>query len=774
MRTPLRLIALAMILTLTALLATPGLELDAARWIALPGVLASACALWRQRAWWAALALGVSLATLSLAWQPPPAPLTQARAQRCVVGEVVEGPRTLPQGWRVTLKPPDEPPLQVTIDAPYAPQAPMPGDQLRVCGVTQGFAPPALPHERDRRRVMAARGLGARLRADAEVETLVRGAPSVSRALIARRVALEQHTLSALGATRGGLALALTVGSQELVDDATRRAFSRAGVAHVLAISGLHVGALAATLWWICAAALVLGGGPLASLGRKRLVGPLVLVALGAYVLAIGAPLSARRALAMAALVLGGAPLRRRLSALDALACVIIAVSCWRPAMWLEPGLQLSASATAGLLLAHEGCPRRWRDPLTQTRASRALHTAWLSLGAFIGVLPATLSLTAEIPTAGLMLNLLVIPLVSLLIFPLTALGATLALVQPALGAPLMGAGADLLLLTGRACDAITALPGMIWRPGHIGLAAQVALGAAAMLCLGPWHKAARLGGLALLIGALLLPSAWHRHHAPTTLHFLPVGQGDATLITWTDGRVVLIDGGGARMGPDPGERIVAPYLRWLGVHRLDAVILTHPDLDHMAGLHAIAREAPPAQFLYHATSGEDPALMALRAVMREVGARDAPLAPSDNFAPHPLFEGLSLAAPPLGEGASANDLSVAATLQVGPTRALLPGDLEVAGELWLLAALSGPMMLVKMGHHGSKTSSAPALLDKLQPRVAIASAARPSPYNHPHPEIVARYQARGADVFETGRHGLILASFAPDGQLTLRASWPR
>jgi competence protein ComEC len=245
---------------------------------------------------------------------------------------------------------------------------------------------------------------------------------------------------------------------------------------------------------------------------------------------------------------------------------------------------------------------------------------------------------------------------------------------------------------------------------------------------------------------------------------FLDVGQGDAVLVQGRAGTVLVDAGTALRDGPDLGATVVVPALRALGVQRLDLVAASHADLDHRGGLPAVLRAIPVDRlWLPHGGVG-DPAfadvLTAARvagAVVEEQGAGGAPLVAAD-LRIEPLW-------PPRGDATgSRNDRSLVLRVELAGRTVLLPGDLEAGAEARLLAARGAPLRadVLKLGHHGSRTSSTAAWLAAVDGAVAIASAPRAGRFGMPHAEVVERARAAGYSVWWTGRDGAVLIGLEP------------
>ena len=225
----------------------------------------------------------------------------------------------------------------------------------------------------------------------------------------------------------------------------------------------------------------------------------------------------------------------------------------------------------------------------------------------------------------------------------------------------------------------------------------------------------------------------------------------------------------GEREPSDPGRRVVAPYLARQGIERVDLMVLTHPDADHLNGLFAAVEAAPP-RVLAFAAGERHPDLARLKQRAVELGASLLPVRPG---APARLeLDGVlvELAVPEL-EGASDNDRSVLTTLTHGRSRALLPGDAEAEAEAWWADHDGRPVTLLKAPHHGSKTSSGELLLDAARPIVAVASCGWRNRHGHPHPDVVARYADRGVPLLRTDLQGLVRVDLEPDGRAIVRAT---
>jgi competence protein ComEC len=264
--------------------------------------------------------------------------------------------------------------------------------------------------------------------------------------------------------------------------------------------------------------------------------------------------------------------------------------------------------------------------------------------------------------------------------------------------------------------------------------------------------------------------TTWNTNRPILSLTFLDVGEGDSTVIRFPDRRVWVLDAGGLRnyspftensRGLDTGEAIVSRYL-WQGwIGRLDRLILSHTDTDHAGGVPALIKNFEIGTFHYSAACRDQ--------VMEKI----IDIAHGKRLSVHPLHEGmkehigrveLSILNPPVNSSLrSANENSIVIGLRFGSFSALLPGDLEREGEMRLLRHHGNQRArLLKVAHHGSRTSTSAAFIESVKPRWGVISAGRYNTYGHPSELVVERLHRYGTKVFSTIDEGAI--TFETDG----------
>jgi competence protein ComEC len=284
-----------------------------------------------------------------------------------------------------------------------------------------------------------------------------------------------------------------------------------------------------------------------------------------------------------------------------------------------------------------------------------------------------------------------------------------------------------------------------------------------------------------LLAGLVLLSTLdagyWvtHRfHRRDLSLTFFSVGQGDSTLIEFPGSAVMLVDGGGISSTFDVGERIVAPQLWRRKIGRIDHLVLTHPQFDHYGGLTFLADAFTADELWWNGSLGQGRSFDELwRTVHRqEIDLVDAQ-APFRRVIGGVTVDGLSPQRRATPNLASVNDRSLTIRLRYGPTSVLLPGDLEETGEHRLVARHRYRLRstILKVPHHGSRTSSSTAFLDAVSPRIAVASLGYQNRFGMPHAEVIRAYRRIGVRLLRTDTDGAIVVTITEDGHVAATAT---
>jgi competence protein ComEC len=491
-------------------------------------------------------------------------------------------------------------------------------------------------------------------------------------------------------------------------------------------------------------------------------------VALG-YVILLGAPAAAARAALQGIALLASRLTQRPADRLTLLAGAALALTAADPAAPLGAGFQLSFAGVYGLLVF--GPP-----------VKRALPSSWPRL--LVDSLAPTLAATAAtapiaawhfglVSFIGPVSNLIAAPLLALAI-PAMALALASGLLLDPLGTFLAGGAESMLSLLRRVAAVAAGLPGShAWVSSDAVTAAVT--GAAVFLLCGPElrrrirddpsrldARPARARVLARAGAAASILAIWPalRPGGALEIHMIDVGQGDAIAIRTPANRWILIDTGPASPTFDAGRQRVAPYLRAQGVRRIDLLVLTHPDMDHIGGARAVLDA-------FDVTAVMDPAIATAKELYFETldAARDAggvwiaAQSGREFDAGGVAFRVLAPDSALLDGLHEANDFSVVLRLEDGDFSALFLGDAPEAIENRLVErhGRSLASVLLKAGHHGSRTSTGDSLLFAVRPDISIISVGRRNRYGHPDPLVLERLARFGVGVIRTDERGTIV-----------------
>ena len=576
-------------------------------------------------------------------------------------------------------------------------------------------------------------------------------------------LALERR----LGA-QAGVASALVLAERDGIPRELWDAFARSGSAHLLSISGFHVGVIAALL-----------GGLIALAGRPpRTRAAAMATGVWAYVLLIGAPTSATRAAWMTTAFVLGRLRQTPARALGALGLSMLMLALLRPSVVAGAGFQLTVAGTAGILVMTRWIMRHWPDH--RGRAWIASPVA-AGLGASVFTAPVLAYHFGQIPLLSLPSSLVLTPLVAAAV-P----GVILTIVMDMLhipGAAIAGAGSEgLLHVVTSVAAALGDLPGTVAQvtPREAALLTAGALLPLLLATGAQWRTrpAVRAAVSALsAFAALWAGQATLSLAGRGALHIvaIDVGQGDAIALRTPRGRWLLVDAGPRGFGgSDAGLTRVVPYLHGQGARRLEAVILSHPDEDHAGGLAAVLRNVRTGAVLGPGFSGGQSGHMlgaeeARRADIpwRRAVAGDAWTLDGVDFEVlSPAPGGPSTHSPARPDP---NAWSVVLRVTYGEFSALLTGDADAAIEDRLLD--QGRVTALKVGHHGSRTSTSEAFVRATSPGYALISVGARNRYGHPDPAVLARLERAGTRIYRTDLHGTVTLAARSDGSVTVKGS---
>ncbi len=645
------------------------------------------------------------------------------------------------------------------------------GQQVHVNGARLAPLPRVRnPGQFNYRRYLKLRGICARLslgrNATWQVERPSSKPLAARMATVFRRI--RQHLATRLDRLllpeAAAFSKALLLGQRQFLSRSLLEDYQNAGVIHVLAISGLHVGFLA-VMFYLGLSFLPVGF-------KKRNV--LLIFLLFAYMLLVGNRPPVVRATVMASLILLARNLERKHSTFNAFCaagCLILVAAPYQ-LFWI--GFQLSFAAVASILIGYplleKLLPEHWRHRpggrLQQLLLNGLVRPFLVTVSAQLGTLPLTVFYFQKLPLISFLLNLLVIPWIGLLVLlGILMLVTSFFSWQPAF---LMGDFIGFLTHTlNRLIHQAASLPlAYLPMPPHWTGWILLLLGTAMFVKL-TWGTARPLALTGALVTVLFLGTR-AIHPAPLQILQLDVGQGDALLLLTPAGHTVLFDTGPANRYGDAGTDVILPVIRYLGIHHIERIFISHPHQDHLGGLFSLLKQVPVDSVYWPVMPIMVPELTALKTICRQAGVGWRALragqwlaldATTRLYLLNPLPSLLEYSEP---TGSNINNNSLVVLVQHGTTRALITGDIESPAETCLL----GWNRLLKcdvfkVPHHGSHTSSSTPFLRAVLPEIGLLSVGKNNPFGLPDPDALQRLQTWIPHLYRTDRQGAIWLQYA-------------
>lgn len=589
------------------------------------------------------------------------------------------------------------------------------------------------------------------------------------------RQQLRQKLLQLSTPRETAVVLALVVGDTYLFDEEQRQIYQNLGAGHLLAVSGLQVSLLALIFFFLFR--LIFNLIPYTgrrSYGNKLAV-IFTLCAIWSFTLLCGAPPSAVRAAAMSSVLLVSIIIIRQSSMFDAFGISGLVIVLLWPASVVDPSFLLSYAAVFGLLIAQKANSESDLEEIVNDsfffETKNKIHSlVKVSLGAGLLTLPITAHLFGQISPWGILVNIILVPLAVLLQTPAIFLGVIGALLSNATIVKLAASFAGMLEAL---CDFFNSLVGSIIflpSPSKLATAILILFSLSILKLLNSKRKMQySLLTAILLLSAVLIDLDWQKGLRIT---ILPVGQGDATVFEFPSGEVILVDGGGNfNSAYDPGKEIIIPFLKRRRIHKLEAVVLSHPDSDHLLGLFSVINEFPTKELWYQPLPEEHVLLNKLLELAQNKKIKSIP---SSHLLSEKLFGRARVQIFPSSKltdknkkKMEINNYSLAVKITFGLDSALWPGDLEAEGENYLVNNYQNlASTVVKASHHGSKSSSTLTFVKQTHPKHVIFCTKEENMWHFPHSQIVKRWHDAGAQTWNTGTQGEITVWLTGNGTL--------
>jgi competence protein ComEC len=601
--------------------------------------------------------------------------------------------------------------------------------------------------------------------------------------------------------------LAMVTGETGYLTADLRERFMASGTVHLLSISGSHLGLIALIVF--AAVRLAVLRLPERILLRvtmrvmpSQIAAVVTIVPVVFYALLAGGQIATIRALVMILVYLAAVLIHRHGDLLNLLAFAAIVLLGWDPHALTDVSFQLSFLSVWCIALALEwSSPRAaptgappvagWRHHLR----SKVSALVILSIATGVGTAPLVAYHFFQVNWVGAIANPVVIPLAGALVVPLGLASGVAAAFSGTPALPLAEWNAAALNLLLRVVDFFAAWPLSVI---HVA-APSIAVLAVWYLIMAslvdrrvkPWKRGLAGGALVILAVPALVGAPNWRSSARLEVTFLDVGQGDSTVVRFPSGRVMVVDGGKRFFDLDTGRLVVAPTLWNQDVRRIDYLVATHPQLDHVGGLLFVADRFPIGEAWINGrrpdtwVAKELDAVLARRGVAPSVVPREQPIwiDAVRIWRVNPLAESPFA---PLPSRATENDRSVVLRVEYGRASFLLTGDVGSEGERIMTEANPQWNLLrstvLKVPHHGSRDALHPAFLRAVAPRVGVVSVGATNTYGHPARQTLAAYRRLKTPLFRTDRDGAVkvvtdgtrLDVFRYDDLIPQRIAWGR
>ncbi len=547
-----------------------------------------------------------------------------------------------------------------------------------------------------------------------------------------------------------GLIRALTLGDRSGVSNDQWRILRQTGTSHLLAISGLHIGILAALaflvvrMFWSAVPALSL------RIPALRAASGAALVAATGYAALAGFSLPTQRALIMVAVFMLGAILQRTQRPVRSFVIALLLVSAYDPKAVLSPGFWLSFGAVAIILTATVGR----RQPSNKWR--------WVSIqwALALGLAPLLIGFFGQISLVAPLANLVAIPWTGFAVAPVALLGTAAVALSDVLGGWLLTFAAWLLQGQWELLSLLNQVPFAFWRFPLVQPLTLVVAALGVVLLIAPRGVPLRYLGVLMII-----PTAWYSGGQPLAegafrVTLLDVGQGLSVVIR-TRNHTLLYDTG-PRFSDrfDTGEAVVVPYLRGLGIGRLDRMVLSHGDNDHAGGADSVRRGLSVESELRAPRAGEELGAAHCRAGMSWYwdGVQFTVLHPDSGYS----------------RESEENNHSCVLEIRGGEQVALLTGDIEHEAETELIRKYGSRLAadLLVVPHHGSESSSTQGFLETVQPKLALVGCGYKNRWSFPAASVLQRYRALQVPVMSTADWGAIEVDVDPQAGISAPRSW--
>ncbi|MGD0337935.1 MAG: DNA internalization-related competence protein ComEC/Rec2 [Bacteroidota bacterium] len=575
-----------------------------------------------------------------------------------------------------------------------------------------------------------------------------------------------------IGGVEGAFLKGLIIGDRSEIPKEVQTSFINAGVVHILAVSGLNVAFVALIV--VALSSFIPG---------SRIVKTCaIILTLLLYMAVAGSTPSIVRATLMVVVVLVGNIIQRRANIMNALAVSALIIYVYDARQFFDIGFQLSYGAVISLVLFYSPVesaiipiferyrPTRWLSPIVKLFV--------VSLVAQMGTLPLIVQYFGRISLVSFFANVVVVPAANIAL----ALGIVVVVLSifSSWCAVLAGAATHMLLYL--TLKIITIAAHFRWSVLEVRITTAfhtigyyILIAIVFSLWKGSWMRKGLILSLAVANIFVFYPAAGSAAFSfppRMTVTFLDVGQGDATVIEYPDGKILLIDSGSRTSNSDAGQRVILPFLKWKGITHVDAFVLTHGHSDHVGGALSVIESIPVKKVYIPRTDVPSSLLTDLQKIIQEKNIPIESLSAGmqidafDNtrlYVLHPngiLSESRSELNRP-----NLNNTSIVLRLCYGRSSILLTGDAEeaVEQELCEYYGVFLHSSILKVAHHGSINASSDSFISTVKPAHAVVSVGKNNKFRHPSVDVISRYQHNSILIERTDEQGAVVFHMTAD-----------
>lgn len=622
------------------------------------------------------------------------------------------------------------------------------GNVIYVAGKAKPFERAHNPGNFDSRLYYAKKGIYGSLWSS-NLQVLSYDVDEMAEILFEVKAMWSKQILKHMGERQGGLLIAMLMGEKSNLEESYKELYQKTGMSHVLAISGLHISFLGVGLYHL----LRKLGCPFSVSGI--MAGGILFF----YVGMVGVPVSAFRAFFMLLLRIGADVFGREYDAVTAYLLSASIVLLYEPLYVLDAGFLLSYGAIAGILFLMPVISSLLPSWMVRSLGMQA------SISVTVMLFPFLVYFYTEVSVYGVLLNLLIIPLMSV-VLSLGVFGSLLCILWEWAGSALLEMCKWILIFIEQVGGFVTRLPFstiVLGKPSLLYIAFYYVILFLTLLFL--WSckkekKVSRWYFSFLFLAWCLSVYTGHNTKGNIKITFLDVGQGDCAVIQSPENCVYMIDGGSSDVS-NVGKYRIIPYLKSQGITELDYVFVTHGDGDHYSGILELLseenKEIKVHTLVFPAVYEKQEALRNLKVMALRKGSVVASMKPGMHITERNLT--ITCIQPDEKmEAEEGNASSLVLDVTFGDVNVLFTGDVEAEGEALLTKNLKGldSYEVLKVAHHGSKNSSSEEVLEKIKPAVSIISAGRENSYGHPHTETLMRLKTWTNYIYSTARSGAI------------------